>query len=209
MNTLNKLSKQEFINSQVNKKEYYEELYKFALKLCRGKDYNAKDLVQDVILIINEKQHLFKRGTASGFMGWSKTILRNEFINEYRRKKRVDSTTISYDSLIKREDSDNKNNSLLDKIKNNDLNPHELLEDSERLNCIMSINTMIKRSTHLNKLDKKAILLRMQGVSLLHIAEKMGISKSSASSHVYTKIKRSPEFDDIKELFYMHHNKTN
>lgn len=47
----------------------------------------AKDLVQETMVKAISKKHLFKEGT--NLKHWTSTILRNTFINEYRRKKNM------------------------------------------------------------------------------------------------------------------------
>lgn len=54
---------------------------------------DAQDLVQETILRAISKYHLFTPGTS--FKNWTATIMRNIFINEYRRKKRWKTVDIS------------------------------------------------------------------------------------------------------------------
>lgn len=60
-------------------------LYPMAYKFCKDTDV-AQDIVQDTILkaLINIAK--YKEGT--NLKGWLYTIMRNIFINEYRRRKR-------------------------------------------------------------------------------------------------------------------------
>ena len=60
-------------------------LYGFALSLTRN-TADANDLVQEASLRAWRSLHQFKPGT--NLKAWLFTILRNVFINEYRRKKR-------------------------------------------------------------------------------------------------------------------------
>ena len=60
-------------------------LYGFALSLTRN-HHQANDLVQEACLRAWRGFHQFKEGT--NFKAWLFTILRNTFINEYRREKR-------------------------------------------------------------------------------------------------------------------------
>ena len=48
---------------------------------------SAEDLYQETLLKILTKIHLFKEGT--NFKAWCATIMRNLFINNYRRKKQA------------------------------------------------------------------------------------------------------------------------
>ncbi|UCF40729.1 MAG: sigma-70 family RNA polymerase sigma factor [Gemmatimonadota bacterium] len=60
-------------------------LYRFALRLC-GEPAMAEDLVQETMLRAHSNWHRFDAG--SNVRAWLATILRNSFINEYRRRKR-------------------------------------------------------------------------------------------------------------------------
>lgn len=64
--------------------EHSSLLKAFAYKLTKD-DENARDLLQDTLLKALEKQKLFKGGNLKA---WLHTLMRNLFINEYRKKKR-------------------------------------------------------------------------------------------------------------------------
>lgn len=59
-------------------------LYAFAYKLT-GNYYEAQDLYQDTAVRVITNADKFKPGT--NFKAWSSTIMRNIFINNYRKKK--------------------------------------------------------------------------------------------------------------------------
>lgn len=61
------------------------ELQSFALKLTQNQE-SANDLVQDCILKAFDNAHKFIH--AQNFKGWMYTIMRNLFINNYRRSLR-------------------------------------------------------------------------------------------------------------------------
>ena len=60
-------------------------MYPVAYKFCKDIDI-AEDIVQDTILKALVNANRYKEGT--NLKGWIYTIMRNIFINEYRRKKR-------------------------------------------------------------------------------------------------------------------------
>jgi RNA polymerase sigma factor (sigma-70 family) len=60
-------------------------LHNFATRLTSDSD-RAKDLVQDTILRAFRYKHKFQDNT--NFKGWIATIMRNTFINNYRKEKR-------------------------------------------------------------------------------------------------------------------------
>jgi RNA polymerase sigma-70 factor (ECF subfamily) len=61
-------------------------LYRVALRLT-GEPANAEDLVQDTVLKAFRAWDRFREG--SNARGWLLTILRNTFINDYRRRRRA------------------------------------------------------------------------------------------------------------------------
>lgn len=68
-------------------KEHYEPLRGYALKLTKAME-DAEDLVQETMLKAFNNKEKFAPGT--NLKGWLYTILKNLFINDYRRKvKRV------------------------------------------------------------------------------------------------------------------------
>lgn len=71
----------EFIPAFNNLKDY---LFSFAIKLTKNKE-DAKDLLQETALLAYDNLHRFERGT--NFKSWIFTIMRNSFINNYRKMK--------------------------------------------------------------------------------------------------------------------------
>lgn len=69
-------------NHQLEKIE--DKLFAFAMSLTRNRE-DAKDLVQETIMRALENLGSFKKGT--NFKAWITTILRNSFINHYRKRK--------------------------------------------------------------------------------------------------------------------------
>ncbi len=61
-----------------------EKLFAFALKLTRD-ETEARDLLQETTMRAYEHRNRFRPGTH--FKSWVATILRNAFINRYRKKK--------------------------------------------------------------------------------------------------------------------------
>ena len=70
-------------SKQLNNLELF--LFNFALRLTHNQD-KAKDLVQDTSLRAFRYREKFQMGT--NFKGWIATIMRNTFINNYRKEKR-------------------------------------------------------------------------------------------------------------------------
>lgn len=60
-------------------------LESFAMRFTKDLD-DAQDLVQDTVVKAIRYHHLYKQGT--NFKAWLYTIMRNTFINDYRRGRR-------------------------------------------------------------------------------------------------------------------------
>lgn len=71
-------------------------LEKFALNFTNDVE-NANDLVQDTIIKAIRYHHLYKTGT--NLRGWLYTIMKNTFINEYRRDSRKNALIQTSDDL--------------------------------------------------------------------------------------------------------------
>lgn len=69
-------------NASFNK--LYDLLFAFAMKLTRNKE-DAKDLMQETAMLAYANIHRFEPGTH--FKSWVSTIMRNSFINNYRKMK--------------------------------------------------------------------------------------------------------------------------
>ncbi len=61
------------------------QLMAFAFSLTKN-DNDAEDLLQDTVFLALKNQEKFSAGT--NFVAWVKTIMRNTFINNYRKQKR-------------------------------------------------------------------------------------------------------------------------
>lgn len=59
-------------------------LFAFAMKLTRNRE-DAKDLMQETAMLAYANLHRFEPGTH--FKSWVSTIMRNSFINNYRKMK--------------------------------------------------------------------------------------------------------------------------
>jgi len=65
--------------------KYYSELLVYAKKLCNTEN-DAEDILHDTYLKVLQKEHLFQKGT--NLRAWLYSILRNQYINWYRRRKK-------------------------------------------------------------------------------------------------------------------------
>jgi RNA polymerase sigma-70 factor (ECF subfamily) len=74
---------------------HHSALYNYALKIVRNSD-DAQDLVQDTYYKAYKSYHQFKNGTNS--KAWMFMILKNTFINNYRKLKR-EPLKVDYDDI--------------------------------------------------------------------------------------------------------------
>ncbi len=81
MNPTNHISFDFSENLQLSTKQ----LLSFALSLTKNNS-DAEDLYQDTVFLALKNQEKFSSGT--NFTAWLKTIMRNTFINNYRKQKR-------------------------------------------------------------------------------------------------------------------------
>ena len=72
-------------------------LENFALSLTKDLE-DSRDLFQDTVFKALKNKDKFRMGT--NFKAWILTLMRNTFINNYRRKKRSKITTAPTDSLL-------------------------------------------------------------------------------------------------------------
>lgn len=72
------------IQQQLSSIEDY--LRNFSFYMTKDRSF-ADDLYQETVLKVLTKQHLFKKGT--NFKAWCATIMRNLFINNYRKRKKA------------------------------------------------------------------------------------------------------------------------
>ena len=169
----------EFINSEVDSEIKYDfqtetiphqsALYNYALKIVRNAD-DAQDLVQDTYYKAYKSYHQFQNGTNS--KAWMFMILKNTFINNYRKIKR-EPLKVDYDDIENfyenvKSDWTNNNNLELDFYKN-------LLDDD--------------LSAALEKLPAKMkevfLLCDLEGYSYEEIAELVNVPVGTVRSRLH------------------------
>ncbi len=93
------------------------QLYAFALSLTKESN-DAEDLYQETMFLALRNSEKFREGT--NFMAWMKTIMRNAFINGYRKKKRFQTyvnTKTSHVAVDKEQTSnDAQSNIMMDEL---------------------------------------------------------------------------------------------
>ena len=96
---------------------HLDTLYRVALRLT-GNPADADDLVQETMLKAYRAWDQYEKGTNA--KGWLLTILRNSFINEYRRRSRhpetVDVDTIEPFAVLSEEQEEDAHTRFFDQI---------------------------------------------------------------------------------------------
>jgi RNA polymerase sigma-70 factor (ECF subfamily) len=139
-----------------------DNMFHFALQLTANRD-DAKDLLQETTLKVLNNQDKFVENT--NFKGWVLTIMRNIFINDYR--KMVNSQTI------------------VDKTENlYHLNlPHDLdISDSE---SALSVQDITKAINNLDKSMKEPFSMLIAGYKYDEIAEKLDLPLGTVKNRIF------------------------
>ena len=143
------------------------ELRHFALKLTADQD-SANDLVQDCMLKALDNKEKFVH--AQNFKGWMYTIMRNLFINNYRRVTREismmdDSYSIGRQNLLE-------------------------VEDGERFEYAYDLKELHKVINAVPESMRKPFLMYVAGFKYNEIAEKMGLPIGTIKSRLFFVRKR-------------------
>jgi RNA polymerase sigma-70 factor (ECF subfamily) len=137
------------------------QLYAFAIKLT-GNATDADDLLQETATKAFKHREQFRPDT--NFKAWVMTIMRNAFINEYRRKKRTSSEQLVVDSL--------KSN-CADLI---------VYNDSESVIEMEELTALIEK---LKPKYRQPFLMHYEGYSYQEIAEEMDILMGTVKSRIH------------------------
>ncbi len=136
-------------------------LLPFAYKLTNNIE-DAKDLIQETAMRAYTHKEKFETGT--NFRAWVTTIMRNTFINIYRKKKNRNTTSEPADSYVF-------------------VNEGYAVDNSAQSNM-----TMVELKTILNKLDnlyRKPFLLFFEGYKYEEIAESMSLPIGTVKSRIF------------------------
>ena len=151
------------------------ELRHFALKLTADQD-SANDLVQDCMLKALDNKEKFVH--AQNFKGWMYTIMRNLFINNYRRVTREmsmmdDSYSIGRQNLLE-------------------------VEDGERFEYAYDLKELHKVINAVPESMRKPFLMYVAGFKYNEIAEKMELPIGTIKSRLFFVRKRLQK--ELKEF---------
>ena len=142
-------------------------LLSFALQLTRNHD-DAEDLLQDTTLKVLDNERKFAENT--NFKGWVFTIMRNIFINNYRRQVR---------SAV-----------VVDKTQ--DLYHLNIVQDSglETPEGSMSIKEISRVISSFSDDYRRPFSMHMAGYKYTEIAEKMNLPVGTVKSRIFFARKR-------------------
>jgi len=144
-------------------------LYKIAYKYTRQSEV-ADDLVQETVYKALKNESSFKKGT--NLRAWLSIILRNNFINEYRKKSKYSTTDdiISY------------------------IGDNEKFKETNAGDTILQVEYINDAITNLPENLKEPFLLYFEGYSYDEIATKFEIPLGTVKSrihHARKKLKKS------------------
>lgn len=141
------------------------ELHTFALKLTQNQD-SANDLVQECVLKVFDNAHKFVH--AENFKGWVYTIMRNIFINNYRRTSRelslIDSNFTEYACT-------------------------QVVQD-DRFEEIYDLKLLHKTINNLPDDTRRPFMMFVAGMKYKEIAEKMDLPIGTIKSRIFFARKR-------------------
>lgn len=145
-------------------------LHQLAMKLTKDID-DAKDLIQETFFKAIKNKDKYKEGT--NIKGWLYTIMKNTFINQYRKKK-FQNTFI--------DDTDNKffiSYSSRDKVVQSDKN--------------LDMEYLMKRIEDIDKVYLETFMMYYNGYKYEEIAEIMNIPLGTVKSRIFLARKKMME----------------
>jgi len=144
-------------------------LYNYALKIVRNSD-DAQDLVQETYYKAYKNYHQFNEGTNS--KAWMFMILKNTFINNYRKLKK-EPAKLDYDEI----------ESFYESIKSNQVKDNNL--DLDFYNNLFDDDLSTALAKLPEKMKKVFLLCDIEGYSYEEIAEIVNIPVGTVRSRLH------------------------
>lgn len=163
----NKMSTAEFGNILDQQNQFLKQL---ALKLTKHLD-DAEDLIQDTYFKALKNQDKYEQGT--NLKGWLYTIMRNTFINNYRKKK-VQNTFVD----------ETDNNYFIDQGINNRVEQADHNVDQDYI---------MKQIDSIEKNYVEAFMMHYNGYKYEEIAEILDIPLGTVKSRIFLARKKMME----------------
>lgn len=145
-------------------------LRSLALKLTHHSE-DAEDLIQETFLKALKNQSKFKEGT--NLRGWLYTILRNTFINSYRKKRNQNTYT-----------DDSENQYILGSITS---------DPETEADSTMNLNTILDNIETIEKSYLDAFMMHFNGYKYDEIAQRMDIPLGTVKSRIFLARKKMVE----------------
>ena len=166
---------------------HLDALYGLALRLTGGDEARAEDLVQDAMLKAFRSWDRFEIGT--NCRAWLMTILRNTFINEFRRQK-ARPASVEFEQVAERPSS----NSLYEADPEGKLF-HRIIDDE----VIRAIDALPE------EFRVAVVLADIEGLSYQEVAELMDIPVGTVKSRLFRARQRLQErlYDYAVEMGYL------
>lgn len=139
-----------------------DNMFHFALQLTANRD-DAKDLLQETTLKALNNQDKFVENT--NFKGWVLTIMRNIFINDYRK-------TVSSQTIIDK----TENLYHLNSSQDSDMNTSE---------SALSVQDITRAINNLDKSMKEPFSLLIAGYKYDEIAEKLNLPLGTVKTRIF------------------------
>lgn len=153
------------MNSQKFKEEIlsmFGKLNNFALSLTSNID-DANDLVQDTYLKVLLSEDKYEEDT--NLKAWMLTIMRNTFINDYRKRKRINDVI-----------SDDTYHHLLDVC---------YLQSSDRADVNYHVKEINRQINSIDEEQRIPFEMFLDGYKYKEIADKMNISLGTVKSRIF------------------------
>ena len=151
------MTQSNYIITELSSKENY--LRSLAWKYAKTHD-DVHDLVQDTMCKAIEKAHYFRHG--SNFKAWISVVMRNIFINKYRKKRKQNHVPLCEEIIIAE-------------------NPANFREDDMKV-FSEEVHREIKK---LSKKNQEVINLSISGLSYLDIAERLKLPIGTVKSRIH------------------------
>ena len=141
---------------------FYADLKKYAISLTYNQE-DANDLVQDTYLKIMQYEDYFKDGT--NLKAWCYTIMKNTFINQYRRNQKYKLVFDSTDDLSYWENS--------------------VSSPSDAADVNYSVSEINKQFQKLPEEKRKPLEMFIDGYKYKEIADEMNLSIGTVKSRIF------------------------
>ncbi len=158
-------------NFDSNDLPYREQLFKTALRMTRSRE-DAEDLIQETYLKAYRHYHRFEEGT--NFKAWLFRIMKNTFINGYRKKK-LQPAQVDFDEI-----EGSLERIVLPDGREDSLDPEERFLETEMDEGVQKAFSELPRDYRL-----VVLLADLEGFAYREVASILGIPVGTVMSRLY------------------------